>query len=229
MARWFEKSLMLVFAAMILGACQTTAGPSGFLTSYDGFRPGPKGGVDRIWTPPTVTSPAAFQASIRGYDKVMLDRIWVSLANKEAYDGVDPEEIQALALDFRQEIITALGNRYPLVTEPGPGVMRISIGLTGIESPSRILATTSTLLPVGLGISTVSRMVTGEHTNVGSASLEMVAADAVSGKALFAAIDRRAGSKDLKKILDPTSDAKKAFKWWAGRLRQTLDAARHSG
>lgn len=64
---------------------------------------------------------------------------------------------------------------------------------------------------------------TGEHTNVGSASMEIVAADSLSGETLFAATDRRAGDKGFKHIKDPTITAKESFAWWAKRLRKTLD------
>lgn len=39
-------SPVFIGVALVLGlaACTTTAQPSGFLTSYENFRPGPKGG-----------------------------------------------------------------------------------------------------------------------------------------------------------------------------------------
>lgn len=55
---------------------------------------------------------------------------------------------------------------------------------------------TSTLLPVGLGISSVSKVVTGEFTN--------------------------AGSKDFCTMIDSTDDAKDAINWWVERLGSTL-------
>lgn len=162
------------------------------------------------------------RASIATYNKIKIDPIWILVRNKEAYDGLDPAELNKLTQQFRAELIAALKGRFEIVDSAGPRVMRLSMALTNVETPSRLLAVTSTFLPVGLGISTISKLVTGEHTNIGSASMEILAIDSVSGKALFAAIDRHAGSKNLNNLVDPTSGAKEAFKWWANRLRHTL-------
>jgi hypothetical protein len=158
----------LLICVLALSACTTSTGPSGFLTSYDGFKPGPKGGVDRFWTPPIVKTEADFKASIRGYNKVLIDPIWLSMKNKETYDGVDPKKLNELVDLFHMEIVKSIGGRHAIVTQPGPGVLRLSLALTGVESPNRLLAATSTFSPVGLGLSTVKKLTTGEHANVGA-------------------------------------------------------------
>jgi hypothetical protein len=220
-----RPALLVCFLA--LSACATAPQePSGFLTSYDGFKPGPEGGVDRYWTPPEIRTNADFTASLRGYNQLLIDPIWVSMKKDKAYDGVDPQALKELVDMFHQELITAVRDRYAVVAAPGVGVLRISMALTGVESPNRLLAATSTFSPVGLGISTVSKAVTGEHTNVGSASMEALVSDSLTGKTLFAAIDREAGSKNPKNLLESHAAAKEAFKLWAGRLRKTLDASR---
>ena len=182
--------------------------------------------MDRIWSHPDIRSEADFRSKMSTYKKVMLDPIWVSFVDAKAYDGLDPQELNALVSGFREELLRALVGRYPVVNHPGPGVLRLSIGLTGVESPNRILATTSTVLPVGIGISAVSKLISGEHTNVGGASMELAASDSVTGVSLFAAIDRHGGEKNLKNITDPLNGAKVAFKWWADRLRVTMDKIR---
>jgi hypothetical protein len=85
-----------------------------------------------------------------------------------------------------------------------------------------VLAVTSSVLPVGLAISTISKVTTGEHTNVGSASVELLVSDAQTGKPLFAAIDREAGNKDFYTIIDSLDDAKDAINYWVDRLGVTL-------
>jgi hypothetical protein len=212
----------LLICVLALSACATSTGPSGFLTSYDGFKPGPKGGVDRFWTPPGVRTEADFKASIRGYNKVLIDPIWLSMKNKETYDGVDPKKLNELVDLFHKEIADAIDGQYAIVSQPGPGVLRLSLALTGVESPNRLLVATSTFSPVGLGLSTVKKLTTGEHANVGSASMEALVIDSQTGNTLFAAIDRHPGSKDFEKLSDPLSGAKEAFKWWAERFRMTL-------
>ncbi|NKB19263.1 MAG: DUF3313 family protein [Alphaproteobacteria bacterium] len=180
----------LLVCLLTLTACATNTEPSGFLTSYDGFKAGPKGGVDRYWTPPNVKSEADFKASIRKYNKLLIDPIWLSMKDKGTFDGVEPKKLNNLVDLFHKEMIAAIGSRYTIVSQPGPGVLRLSLALTGVESPNRLLAATSTFSPVGLGLSTVKKLTTGEHANVGSASMEALVTDSQTGATLFAAIDR---------------------------------------
>lgn len=222
------RPLTSVFAICLLGlaACAGPKAPSGFLTSYEGFKPGPKDTVDKYWVPAEITSDAAFRASLRGYDKVIIDPIWVSLASDDSYDGLNPKALSELTDLFRKELIDAVSDRYTVVEKPGPGVLRLSMALTGIERPNRLLAATSTFNPIGLGISVASRVTTGEHTNVGSASMEALVTDSANDKAIFAAIDRHPGGKNPLKIYDTLADAKNAFKRWATRFRAVLDRSR---
>ena len=195
------RPAIIVACLLAVSACSSASGPSGFLTDYFGFKPGPKDTVEKYWVPPGIVTAEDFNASLRGYDKVIIDPIWVSLRKSKSYDGLDPKALSNLVDLFHKEPVTAVRDRYTVVDKPGPGVMRLSMALTRIERPNRILAATSTFMPIGLGISTASRILTGEHTNVGSASMEALALDSQTGKALFAAIDRHPGSKNPKKDL----------------------------
>ncbi len=67
---------------------------------------------------------------------------------------------------------------------------------------------TSSVLPFGLAMSTISKVTTGEHTT-GSAK-ELLVSDAQEGTPLFAAIDREAGNKDFSTMIDSLDDAKDA-------------------
>ncbi|CAH7164461.1 putative Lipoprotein [Vibrio chagasii] len=73
-----------------------------------------------------------------------------------------------------------------------------------------------------LAMSTISKVATGEHTNVGSASVELLVSDAQDGTPLFAAIDREAGNKDFSTMIDSLDDAKDAINYWVERLGDTL-------
>ena len=84
------------------------------------------------------------------------------------------------------------------------------------------LALTGELTSFGLAMSTISKVATGEHTNVGSASVELLVSDAQDGTPLFAAIDREAGNKDFSTMIDSLDDAKDAINYWVERLGDTL-------
>lgn len=215
--------ILLLIACVSLSACMKTQTKHSYFGEHQQkFRPGPEGGVDRIWTPEHIKSRKDINEALKPYKSIIVDPILVSFKDKEAFDGLNPTELKALTDEFRTTIVSTLSGHYAVVSEPGPKVLRLNLALTGVETTNSVLALTSTITPIGLAISTFSKVITGEHTNVGSASMEATLTDSITKKGIFAVIDRHAGRKDLKKIVDSSSDAKKAFKWWAERLKNTL-------
>lgn len=217
---------LLCLLVLLTGCSSTKPNNSYFGAQINLFRPGPEGGVDRLWTPDHIQSRADLVQALKPFDSIMVAPILVSFSKKEAYDGLNPTELKELADMFRLELSDALRKNYRITTTPGPNTLRLNLAITGIERPNPVLATTSLVLPFGLGISTIKKLATGEHSNVGSASIEGALTDSSTGEVLFAVIDRRAGGKDFAKIVDTSSDAKKAFKWWAERLSTTLQELR---
>ena len=226
------RKVALGLIAIFVASCAAAPPPpqySGFLQRYDLFRDGPDGGPDKIWTAPDLNSRAAFTQLLASYDTVLIDPVTVYYADKDAYDGINPTELKKLADLLQAEIETALRSRYTLTTQPTPRTLRVSFALTGVQAPNRFLAATSSVLPVGLGISMISRATTGRHTNVGGASIEIVFSDAATGRSLFAAISQESGEKDLGTITEPYQDAKELFRRWGTDLRRWLQSHNVSG
>jgi hypothetical protein len=99
--------------------------------------------------------------------------------------------------------------------------MRLRVAVTDMELPNRAINAVSTVLPVGLAISTVKSGVTGKGTGVGEISMEFAVLDSSTNQVLAEGVDRRSGGK-----LDSMSKfgtAEEAFKFWAQRLRTVLD------
>ncbi|WP_299801541.1 DUF3313 domain-containing protein [uncultured Shewanella sp.] len=195
---------------------------SQMFSSFDDFRPGPDGGSDLIWAQPRIKSLQDLKQILNEYDKIIVDQAWLVLDDKTRYDNLDEQEIIQVSQYLVSKIKDKARQRFELVTEPDDNTLRVSVALTNIETPNPILAVTSSILPVGLGISSISKIVTGEHTNVGSATIELMISDASTGQPIVAVIDRKAGSKDLSTMIDSTDDAKDAIDWWVERLGKTL-------
>lgn len=210
--------VLLVFSLFLTGCASKHIEPkdSVMFKSFDDFRPGPKGGVDLVWSAPKIKDPASLKKYLGVYDKVLMDQVWVVVdKDNTAFTKEEIEEIRAYAVKAIQQKLT---QRYTLVDSVAPNTLRLSMVLTNIETANTLLAITSSIVPVGVGISTLSWVVTGEPTNVGSARVELMLSDAETGEPLIAAIDRRVGSKDLGTILHNTDDVKDAIDWWASRL-----------
>jgi hypothetical protein len=123
-------------------------------------------------------------------------------------------------------MVKALKDEYPFVSEPGPGVLRARFAITKVKSAIPVVASISTVMPIGLALSTVKKGVTGTHMNVGGATMEAEFLDAQTNDRVAVVMDERTGAKY--KVYDGLTKwgyTKDVFSFWAKRLRKFLDEA----
>lgn len=209
----------IFFTALFLFGCASgkLQHPTKF-TSFDNFRPGPEGGVDLVWTRIGLSSEERIKNKLSQYDSVLIDRFYVVVDNSELND----EEINELTTYLVDRLKHKISSTKKIVDQPSDTTLRLSIAISNVELPNPILAVTSTILPFGLGISTISKLTTGEHTNVGSATIELLVSESMTDTPLIAVIDRQAGEKDFSTMIDSLDDAKDAINSWVDRLASTL-------
>lgn len=215
----FLKYFLLVAISMTLFGC--AGGPiqkATKFTSYEDFTSGPDGGVDLVWARIGLRDVDRLQNKLDEYDSVVIDQIFVLTEE----GSIDSDDVQELTDHMLERLTDRISQYKTVVSEPNGRSLRISIALSNVETPNPILAVTSSVLPFGLAMSTISKVATGEHTNVGSASIELLVSDAQDGTPLFAAIDRQAGNKDFSTMIDSLDDAKDAINYWVERLGVTL-------
>ena len=212
----FLKYFLLVAISMTLFGC--AGGPiqkATKFTSYEDFTSGPDGGVDLVWARIGLRDVDRLQNKLDEYDSVVIDQIFVLTEE----GSIDSDDVQELTDHMLERLTERISQYKTVVSEPNGRSLRISIALSNVETPNPILAVTSSVLPFGLAMSTISKVATGEHTNVGSASIELLVSDAQDGTPLFAAIDRQAGNKDFSTMIDSLDDAKDAINYWVERFR----------
>jgi hypothetical protein len=221
-----RQQLRLVAALCILVClcgCTTThqvsrVQTSGFLGDYSQLR---KGGTDEAQL--VYINPAADWSK---YKKIMMDPIVLYTATERSKVSRLPrQEIQALLNYLDARLRQELGKDYQFVTAPGDDVMRLRVALTEARGRKVLLNTVSTVMPIGLAISTAQRVTLGTHTGVGQTNVEAEIVDSRSSECLMAAVDARAGRKVVLPILDTfnrTRDVTNAFDYWAGRTRERL-------
>lgn len=213
--------LLMFLGVMMIAGCASTKPraeaekmeKSGFLSSYEGFKPGPKGGADWLYIKEGV--------DFAKYNKVMFDQVTFFLKENAKYKGIKPDDIKELTDAFNEAVRENIGKSYELVETPGPDTMRIRVALTDLEPSKPGISAVSTVLPIGLGISMIKKEVTGRHTGVGETSAEIEVLDSQSNERIAAAIDTFSGGKlsGLKRW----GSAEEAFKFWTERIRIRLD------
>lgn len=217
------RAITLVGILLITGCSTVAEKPATKFTSYEDFHPGPEGGVDLVWARADLRDKERLRATLALYDTVILERIDVVVGNS----ALDNEEIESLIAYMSKRLKEAISPRKAFVEEPGANTLRLRIALSNVETPNPILAATSSILPIGLGISVISRVTTGEPTNVGEASIELMLSDSLDDSPILAAIDRRVGNKSLNSIIDSLDDARDVIDWWVDRLAATLGQWEH--
>lgn len=209
--------LVILLTGLALCSCAATpkVGQSGFLDNYPQFQPGPKEGMDQVYTKPGM--------DLSKYSKVMVDEVQFYLKKDAAEHGLQASELKELSDSFHHAVFGALGTEYPLVSEPGSDVLRVRLAVTDIETSNPAMTGITTVVPVGLAISLAKQATTGAATGVGGASMEAEFLDSTTNERLAAAIDTFNGSK--MSGFTKLGSSKEAFEFWAKRLRVTLDRA----
>ncbi|MEA3275116.1 MAG: DUF3313 domain-containing protein [Pseudomonadota bacterium] len=180
------------------------------------------------------------------YDKVMIDRIKIFLREDAESKEIDPAAMKELTDYFHTAIVKAVGPAYPVVTKPGPDVVRLRIAITDLVPNAVEASVVSLVVPflwVGDAGAGVAQGKAGSTPFVGAATVEMEALDSESNEQVAAYVETRVGKKyhvDLdggvaKAVEVGTKDYLRAYStWaytkqsmdrWAQLIRERLDAA----
>ncbi|CAH1526980.1 conserved exported hypothetical protein [Vibrio owensii] len=216
---YFKCITLSVFIVLLAGCARGPQVDETKFTSYEDFRPGPEGRVDLVWARDDIKDAQTLKAVLDKYDSVLVDRVFVVVKDAELDDESISELSDYMVMTLKEKIST----NKRIVDEPSDSTLRLSIAISNVETPNPILAVTSSVLPFGIGVSTISKLTTGEHTNVGEATIELLVSDSKTAEPIFAVIDRHVGDKDLDNIVDGLSGAKDAIDWWVNRLFVTFD------
>jgi len=193
-------NIMVISLFLLAGAVQAKQEYSGFLVDYSQLKPGPKGGVAKVYRKEGV--------DYKKYSKIMMDHVVFFFKDDAAEKGIDPLEMAELSHKFHQAAKDALSGAYPMVEESGPDVMRVRVAITDLELPKRT---------VGM----LKSIMTGKGPGLGEISMEFESLDSVTGQRIAAGVDQRTGTR--LESLRRFSTAEDAFKFWAQRLRLRMD------
>ena len=197
---------------------------SGFLENYPKFEVNEKTGAE-IW----------FKSNEKGvfvlkpYDKILLSPIEIWISNDASYKGINPDELKASTDYFATAISKELGSVYPVVTEPGPGVLHLRIAITNVKR-SKPKRKWYGYIPVALvveGGKKVAQSAAGKSVDLIEATVEMEALDSITEERLVAAIDTHKTDK-IKHQKDNLSwePIQEILDFWASLIRIRLDESR---
>jgi hypothetical protein len=164
------------------------------------------------------------------YNKVMIDPVtfWGDSAT-----SISASDQHMLVNYFSQQLNKDLGQKFQVVTQPGPGVMQVDVAIVDATSATPVLRSISMIIPQAHLLSTLKYMATGSYPFVGGAQAEVKITDSVSGQILALAVDKRIGGGsittgfqwqwgDAENVVNVWSEevAKRLFSWTSGSVAQ---------
>ena len=161
-------------------------------------------------------------AQWRQYKKIMILPItfWGGAAPK-----ISAADQQVLANYFYATLVQHLGQKFQIVDQPGPGVMRLQVAITDAETATPVLRTISMAVPQARALATLDRVATGTYSFAGAAQAEAELTDEATGQVLAAAMDRRVGGGSIKTAAQWTlGDAQYAMDHWAEQVTDRLSS-----
>ena len=183
------------------------------------LEPGPKGGVKERWLKPG--------ADFKKYNKVILEHVVFFFADTSEYKGIDTAELDEVAKSADLALVNALKDSYPIVTVPGPDVVRIRFAVTDLKESKPVVGviTTATMvLPVGAAISLVKKGATGSWSGSGATTMEMMAIDSATSEVIAVARDEQSAA--FFDRYTKYGSVEDAFKFWGERLKTFMDETR---
>jgi hypothetical protein len=166
------------------------------------------------------------KTDIKQYTKIMIDPVLIQKQGE--LSAREQENYQKLANNAYIYLIRELQHDYRIIQNPEPGTMRVQMAIIDADSSKPVRNITSSVIPIGIGISLAKYAVIGKQSGVGEITGEFKVTDAMSGELLGAALDKRVGGKDIQGVFDIWHHADDALQYWAKRLRYLLCMGRGS-
>lgn len=178
---WISVFLIGV-VGVLSGAC--TPKPTGFLSDYSNLR---REGRNMKYRNPN---------TLADYKAFIIDPVEMHFLTGSPPFGMDRAEMRRLTDHLRYAVKAAIADAYPVVREPGPGVARVRLAITGLAKDRAL----------------------------GGASMEGEVVDSLTGEQIAAAI--LAHESTFLTQSQPLTDwarAQAVMDIWAKRMRATLD------
>ncbi|MGO9588122.1 MAG: DUF3313 domain-containing protein [Limisphaerales bacterium] len=219
----------ILAASLLLGltACSTThqvrgtPEESGFLKDYSLLKPGKGDEAKLVYFAPDV--------NWAKFTKIYIEpvELWKSDDPKSKLGKLPKDDQELLVSYFYTALSNSLSKDYTIVDQAGPDTLVVHGALTEAKKSRPVSNLVSSVVPMGIGLSLVKRVIFGTGLGVGECQVEAEFTDGGTGQIVCEAVDRRAGTKALRTKFDGSfGDVKLAMDYWAERCATKLGQLR---
>ena len=161
---------------------------------------------------------------LAAYRRFILDPPRIYRGEGASFGDLSDAQAQQIGGIFVAETRSALGTKYPVVTQPGPGVARLRFTIIGATETVPYISTATRVIPIGAAINLLSQGAGRGGTLTGSVTYGVEAFDSQSGELVAAAVRRLTpGAFDIGSTLGTMDTAQVVARDAAAKLRATLD------
>ena len=156
------------------------------------------------------------------YNKILIDPVtfWAGSSTT-----VSPSNQQMLVDYFSQQLKAQLGEKFEIVSQAGPGVLKLDVAIVDASSATPLLRSISMLVPQARVLSSLKYLATGTYPFVGGAQGEAKVTDSVSGEILALAVDKRIGGGAFTNAFQwKWGDAENVVNAWINMITTKLSA-----
>ena len=211
-----KKLLVLVMGLTFLAACAGKPKYQGVFIPeilVSNLQPGPSGEGALRWIKPGLDT--------KKYSKVMVDYVVFALAPDSDYKGIDADDMKRLADAASKALVNAFQAEYPIVSEPGPDVVRVKFGITDFEPKRPLLSEFNSVTPMGSTIIIAKKVGANSWTGSGMTRGEVIFIDSTTNEALAAAYGNYYPKAEER--VNKWRSAEDAFAHWGGRIRMVWE------
>ncbi len=156
------------------------------------------------------------------YNKVLIDPVTFWGGDSTKLSAADQ---QMLVNYFSQQLKEKLGEKFQIVNQAGPGVMKLDVALTDAETATPVMRSISMIVPQAHMLANLKYLATGSMPFVGAAQAEAKITDSTSGQILAMAVDKRIGGGSFTTGFQwQWGDAENAVNHWAELMADRLSA-----
>ena len=221
-SRWYARvAIVVVLLAVVAAGCARVVRPpaispehSGFLDDYSRLLLGDPGDLYLVYRNP--------KASWTGYDKVLVEPVTLWRSGRDALAPIPEDELLRLVAHFERAVRARLGKGFRLVTEPGPGTLRLRLAITEARATDKVVDVLTATPEDGAAKGGTGPLGAELAKFIDAAAVEGEIRDAVTGEILAQGIDRRRAGAPPRLATWEAVDRALAF--WADRACARLEA-----
>jgi hypothetical protein len=186
---------------------------SGFLDDYSRLAPGGPDQPTFVYRNP--------DARMDQYHAILFEPVTIWRSGKQSLADIPVADLKRLAFELQHAVRARLARGFKLVKKPGPGVLRVRLGLTQARQDDPIVDVfTFEVQPIAMP-SDETALVPATREFVNAASLEGELTDASTGSLVAIGVDRRRA-----RTFETWGDLRAASERWATWFESRLEKAR---